>query len=181
MVPLVEILLIVVCVWKWSEVDICFLSWHQLTGPPRWQPPQYSCIFWETSKSHQTNIVLHQLTFLWLPLFIRIKVKWVPVTADFGEGCWLSPLWCCTLGIYNGRRVSVAPWKMSREAEKHLPELYNAFAVLSSSDLIPVFLPSGGANLIFAGLCGRTFICHFRSFCQNHGTSAGNPASISEM
>lgn len=102
------------CVWKWSEVDICFLSWHQLTGPLRWQPPQYSCIFWETSKSHQTNIVLHQLTFLWLPLFIRIKVKWAPATADLGEGCWLSSLWCYTLGIYNGRRVSVATWKMSR-------------------------------------------------------------------
>lgn len=108
------------CVWKWFEVDICFLSWHQLTGPLRWQPPQYSSIFWETSKSHQTNIVLHQLTFLWLTLFIRIKVKWAPATADLGKGCWLPPLWCCALWIYNGRHVSVIPCQ--ERQKKHLPE-----------------------------------------------------------
>lgn len=180
MVPLVEILLTVVCV-KMVRGRHLFSFLTSIDGTSTLTAPSVFLYILRDIKESSNQYRPASADILWLPLFIRIKVKWVPVTAVLGEGCWLSPLWCCTLGIYNGRRVSVAPWKMSREADKHLPELYNTFAVLSSSDLIPVFLPSSGANLIFAGLCGRTFICHLRSFCQNHGASAGNPASISEI
>lgn len=75
-------------------------------------------VFPKTSKSHQNNICLHHLTFLWLTLFIRIKVKCEQETADLGKGCRLPPQCCCTLWIYNSWRVSVVPWKMTRKTRK---------------------------------------------------------------
>lgn len=41
--------------------------------------------------------------------------------------------------------------------------------------------PAMALLLIFAGLRGRTFIRHLRSFYQNQTVLASNPASISEM
>lgn len=73
---------------------------------------------WTTSKSHQNDISLRHLTSLCLTLFIRIKVKWEQEPADLGEGCWLPPLCCCTLWIYNRRLVSVIPWKVTRKTAK---------------------------------------------------------------
>lgn len=71
----------------------------------------------------------------------------------------------------------------SDKKKRQEPDLLNAFAIPSSSDLIHSFsFCSDGTRLIFAGPCGRTnsFVIYDLQ-SRNHETLAGSLKFITEM
>lgn len=180
MVSLVWIPLTVVRVKTvWGRHLLCFLA--SIGGPSALTAPRSSCILWDTSKSRQTNIVLHQLTFLWLTLFNRINVKWEPVTANLGEA---ADCFRCDAAHYEFTMADVFQLYLEKCQEGQKNTHWSCRMPSQYSAQVTQFLlscPAMTLLLIFAGLCGRTFIRHLRSFYQNHRILAWNPASISEM
>lgn len=69
------------------------------------------------------------------------------------------------------------------QEKRQKPDLLNAFAIPSSSDLVHIFsFCSEGTRLIFAGPCGRTnpFVIYDLQ-SRNHETLAGSLKFITEM